>query len=48
MPAQARTKIASLAIPINMVSNVKLMASESPSYFHGWSPDNKTLAFVAQ
>jgi Tol biopolymer transport system component len=29
-------------------SNVKLMASESPSYFHGWSPDNKTLAFVAQ
>jgi TolB protein len=29
-------------------SNVKLVASESPSYFHGWSPDNKTLAFVAQ
>jgi TolB protein len=29
-------------------SNVKLMTSESPSYFHGWSPDNKTLAFVAQ
>jgi TolB protein len=29
-------------------SNVKLMASETPSYFHGWSPDNKTLAFVAQ
>jgi TolB protein len=29
-------------------SNVKLMASEPPSYFHGWSPDNKTLAFVAQ
>jgi len=29
-------------------SNVKLMAAESPSYFHGWSPDNKTLAFVAQ
>lgn len=29
-------------------SNLKLMASESPSYFHGWSPDNKTLAFVAQ
>ena len=29
-------------------SNVKLRASESPSYFHGWSPDNKTLAFVAQ
>jgi TolB protein len=28
--------------------NVKPMASESPSYFHGWSPDNKTLAFVAQ
>jgi TolB protein len=29
-------------------SNVKLVAAESPSYFHGWSPDNKTLAFVAQ
>jgi TolB protein len=29
-------------------NNVELMASESPSYFHGWSPDNKTLAFVAQ
>jgi TolB protein len=29
-------------------NNVKLMAAESPSYFHGWSPDNKTLAFVAQ
>jgi Tol biopolymer transport system component len=29
-------------------SNVKLMAADSPSYFHGWSPDGKTLAFVAQ
>jgi TolB protein len=29
-------------------NNVKLIASEPPSYFHGWSPDNKTLAFVAQ
>jgi TolB protein len=29
-------------------SGVKLMAADSPSYFHGWSPDNKTLAFVAQ
>jgi len=29
-------------------TNVKLLAAESPSYFHGWSPDNKTLAFVAQ
>ena len=29
-------------------SDVKLMAADSPSYFHGWSPDNKTLAFVAQ
>ncbi len=24
------------------------MVSDSPSYFHGWSPDSKTLAFVAQ
>jgi TolB protein len=29
-------------------SNVRMMVSDSPSYFHGWSPDNKTLAFVAQ
>ena len=29
-------------------SNVKLMVSPSPSYFHGWSPDSKTMAFVAQ
>jgi TolB protein len=26
----------------------KLMTPDSPSYFHGWSPDSKTLAFVAQ
>ena len=24
------------------------MTFQSPSYFHGWSPDGKTLAFVAQ
>ncbi len=29
-------------------SNVRLMAEETPSYFHGWSPDNQSLAFVAQ
>jgi TolB protein len=29
-------------------NNVQRMVSDSPSYFHGWSPDNKTLAFVAQ
>jgi TolB protein len=29
-------------------TGVKLMAAESPSYFHGWSPDDRTLAFVAQ
>jgi TolB protein len=29
-------------------SNIQQMTHESPSYFHGWSPDNKTLAFVAQ
>jgi TolB protein len=29
-------------------TDVKLMTEDSPSYFHGWSPDNKTLAFVAQ
>ena len=29
-------------------SNIKLMAKDVPSYFHGWSPDGKWLAFVAQ
>jgi TolB protein len=29
-------------------TNSKLMTKDSPSYFHGWSPDSKTLAFVAQ
>ncbi len=29
-------------------TNIKQMTTESPSYFHGWSPDSKTLAFVAQ
>ena len=29
-------------------NNAKLMTPDSPSYFHGWSPDNRTLAFVAQ
>jgi TolB protein len=29
-------------------TDVKLVAEDSPSYFHGWSPDSKTLSFVAQ
>jgi TolB protein len=29
-------------------SDVKQMTNVSPSYFHGWSPDNKTIAYVAQ
>jgi len=29
-------------------SHIHLMTPESPSYFHGWSPDSQTLAFVAQ
>ena len=29
-------------------SDVKLMTPASPSYFHGWSPDGKWLAFVGQ
>ncbi|WP_446743730.1 TolB family protein [Silvibacterium acidisoli] len=29
-------------------SNIKQMTHVSPSYFHGWSPDNKTIAYVAQ
>src|SRR6185437_2979345 len=29
-------------------SEVKKMTNVSPSYFHGWSPDSKTIAYVAQ
>ncbi len=29
-------------------THAKRMTSDSPSYFHGWSPDGRTLAFVAQ
>lgn len=29
-------------------TNIKQMTTLTPSYFHGWSPDNKTMAFVAQ
>ena len=29
-------------------TDVRQMTTEVPSYFHGWSPDNKTMAFVAQ
>jgi Tol biopolymer transport system component len=29
-------------------SNVKMLAANVPSYFHGWSPDGKFLAFVGQ
>jgi hypothetical protein len=29
-------------------SHLFIYDADSTSYFHGWSPDNKTLAFVAQ
>jgi TolB protein len=29
-------------------SNVRMLAAKVPSYFHGWSPDGKYLAFVGQ
>ncbi len=29
-------------------THIHRMTVDSPSYFHGWSPDNKTLAFVAR
>ncbi len=29
-------------------SGVKLMTPKTPSYFHGWSPDSRWLAFVGQ
>ena len=29
-------------------SNVRLMVKATPSYFHGWSPDGKYLAYVHQ
>lgn len=28
--------------------NIRLLTEDSPSYFHGWSPDGKYLAFVGQ
>lgn len=28
-------------------TNIRQLTTESPSYFHGWSPDSKTMAFVA-
>jgi Tol biopolymer transport system component len=28
-------------------TGIQLMAAQPPSYFHGWSPDSKALAFVA-
>lgn len=29
-------------------SNVRLLTPDAPSYFHGWSPDGKWLAFVGR
>ena len=29
-------------------SEIKLMTPDAPSYFHGWSPDGRWLAFVGQ
>lgn len=29
-------------------SNARLIVEAAPSYYHGWSPDGKTLAFVAK
>ena len=29
-------------------ANIRPMTTLTPSYFHGWSPDGKTMAFVAQ
>jgi Tol biopolymer transport system component len=29
-------------------SNARLMTQKAPSYYHGWSPDGKWLAFVGQ
>jgi TolB protein len=29
-------------------SNVRLLTPAAPSYFHGWSPDSRYLAFVAE
>ena len=29
-------------------TDVRALTTETPSYFHGWSPDGKTMAFVAQ
>lgn len=29
-------------------TNIRALTTTTPSYFHGWSPDNRTMAFVAQ
>ena len=29
-------------------NHIKLLTPDSPSYFHGWSPNSATMAFVAQ
>ena len=29
-------------------TDIHALTTETPSYFHGWSPDGKTMAFVAQ
>ncbi len=29
-------------------TDIRALTTETPSYFHGWSPDGKTMAFVAQ
>lgn len=29
-------------------TNIQQMTTETPSYFHGWSPDNRSFAYVAQ
>ena len=44
----SRSRIARLHPPDHAVARRTALPQKSPSYWHGWSPDGKTLAFVGQ
>lgn len=47
-PGQARRGGSQVFLADADGNNIVQMTQEAPSYFHGWSPDGKTLAFVAK
>jgi TolB protein len=44
-PASAKSQV---YVSLESGENVRLVTPKAPSYFHGWSPDSKFLAFVAE